>query len=569
GMSTDVPSHNLNEVAAALIALLDKPKSTLADLMKHIRGPDFATGGEIVSGTAELASIYETGNGTLRVRASWQVENGEVVVTALPFQTSGAKVLEQIASQMRAKKLPWVDDLRDESDHEAPTRLVISPRSRNVDVEQLMSHLFATTALERTQRVNLNVIGLSGRPRVYDLKSLLAEWLAFRRDTVTRRLEFRLQKVVERLHVLDGLLAAYLNIDEVIGIIRSEDEPKPVLMKRFKLSDVQAEAILNLRLRNLARLEEMKIRGEQTELADERADLEKTLGSKARMKTLMKREIAADAQEFGDERRTLIVEREAARALEASELVSAEPVTVVLSSRGLARAGKGHELDPLALSYRSGDGYCASARGKSNQAAVFLDSTGRVYNAPAHELPSARSNGEPLAGRFNPPDGASFCGVLMGADDDRWILASDAGYGFVVTMAELQTRARAGKSVLRVPAGGQALAPASTEWLEGELVAAATDTGRLLLFDLDDLPELPRGKGNKMIGIPGPKYKAGEERMVAMTALPADTGLVVHCGERPMTLKPQQLEKYLGERGRRGALLSRNYRQVTRLEPAG
>lgn len=568
GMSTDVPPHNLREVSAAAIHLLSKPRSTTADLLKHIQGPDFPTGGEIVSSREDIAAIYETGNGTLRLRAKWHKDNGEIIVTELPYQTSGAKVLEQIAGQMRAKKLPWVDDLRDESDHISPIRLVISPRSNRVDAEQLMSHLFATTALERTQRVNLNVIGLNGLPRVFDLKSLLAEWLIYRRQTVTRRLEFRLKQVVDRLHILDGLLIAFLNIDEVIRIIRNEDAPGPALMKAFKLTETQAEAILNLRLRNLAKLEEMKIRTEQSELAEERQSLEQILNSKARMTTLIKNELIADTEKYGDDRRTAIIERAQAVALSEADLVSAEPVTVALSERGFARAAKGHEVDPLALNYKSGDQFQSFARGKSNQTAFFLDSTGRVYNVIAHSLPSARGQGEPLAGRFNPPDGSRFVGVMMGEPDDKWIVASDAGYGFVATLSDLVTRAKAGKSLLRVPAGGSALVPSATIWEEGELVAAVSNIGRLLVFDLDDLPELPRGKGNKMISIPGPKFKSGEERMVAAVALPADGSLIVHCGARSMTLKPAQLEKYVGERGRRGQMLSRNYRQVTRLEVA-
>lgn len=566
GMSTDVPPHNLTEVAAAAIHLLDNPRASVADLMKHIKGPDFPTGGELISPRSDIRNIYETGNGTLRLRAKWHKEQDDIVITALPYQTSGAKVLEQIAAQMRAKKLPMVEDLRDESDHEDPTRLVISPKSRRVDTDQLMSHLFATTSLERTLRVNLNIIGLNGLPRVFNLQELLTEWLTFRRDTVTRRLEYRLNKVRERLHILDGLLVAYLNIDEVIHIIRTEDDPKSSLIKRFKLSDTQSEAILNLRLRFLAKLEEMKIRGEQDELNEERQSLEKVLGSKARMKTLMKKEITEDAEKYGDERRTVLIERDAAAALSESELVTAEPVTLLLSQRGWARAARGHEVDPAALSYKSGDGFQASVRGKSNQAAMFLDSTGRVYNAPAHSLPSARGQGEPLAGRFNPPDGASFRGVMIGSDDDKWILASSAGYGFVATLSDLQTRAKAGKAVLKVPAGGDVVVPSPTEWVEGERIAAVSNIGRLLVFDLDDLPELPRGKGNKIIGIPTPKFKSGEERMVAICSLAPDASLMVHCaGDRTMTLKPAQLETYEGERGRRGMMLSRNYRQVLRL----
>src|SRR5918993_1008211 len=452
GMSTDVPPHNLKEVAAALMRLLDDPAATLGELMRHIKGPDFPTGGELVSSRAEVVQIYKTGTGTLRLRARYEIEDGEIVINELPFQTSGAKVLEQIAAQMTAKKLPMVEDLRDESDHENPTRLVLAAKSK-VDLDALMNHLFATTELERTVRVNVNVIGLDGRPAVYGLKALLEEGLKFPTATVNRRLEHRFDRVVQRLHILDGLLIAYLNIDEVIKIIRREDEPKPVLMKRFKLSDTQAEAILELKLRHLAKLEEMQIRGEQKALSAEHADLEQTLKSKAKLTKLIKLELAELAEKHGDKRRTGVVEREAAQAIAESELVTSEPVTVVLSERGFARAAKGHDIDVLGLSYKSGDQFLSAARGKSNQLAVFIDSTGRAYSVGAHTLPSARGQGEPLSGYFNPPDGASFRAVLIGAPEDKWIVASSAGYGFVVKLAELHSNKKAGKTALRVPEG--------------------------------------------------------------------------------------------------------------------
>ncbi|MCZ6686551.1 MAG: DNA topoisomerase IV subunit A, partial [Gammaproteobacteria bacterium] len=446
GMSTDIPPHNLNEVATACIRLLEEPKTSLTQLLKHIKGPDFPTAGEIVSPWEDIRKIYETGNGTLRLRARYVVENGEIIIHELPWQVSGNKILEQIASQMRARKLPLVDDLRDESDHETPVRLVISPRSNRVNVDELMSHLFATTDLERTVRANLNLIGLNGKPRVFDLKELLGEWLKYRTTTVTRRLRFRLEKVEQRIHQLAGLLIAYLNIDEVIAIIRSEDEPKPKLMKRFKLSDEQAESVLNLRLRNLARLEEIKIRAEQDELAVERKTLEKLLGSKARLRKLIIGEIKEDAAKYGDARRTVLQEKAAAQALDETALVPSEPVTLVLSQRGWARAAKGHEIDPLSLNFKSGDAFQAAATGRSNQLAVFLDSTGRAYSLPAHTLPSARSLGEPLSGRLKPPDGAVFAGVMMGEADDKWLLASTAGYGFIVRTGDLQSRNKAGKA---------------------------------------------------------------------------------------------------------------------------
>ena len=564
GMSTDVPPHNLNEVASALVHLIDNPKATVAQLMKHVKGPDFPTGGELVSSKEDIAEIYMTGSGTLRLRASYKMEGTDVVITSLPHQISGAKIQEQIAAQMRAKKLPQVDDLRDESDHEDPTRLVIS-KKRGVDVDQLMSHLFSTTSLERTLRVNMNIIGLDGRPRMFNLVEMLKEWLTFRRETVKNRLGYRLQIVNDRLHVLDGLLVAYLNIDEVIAIIREEDEPKPVLMKRFKLSDIQAEAILNLRLRNLAKLEEFKIRGEQDELQEERDLLDKTLNSAARLKTLIKKEILGDAEAYGDERRTEIVQREAAQALDDTQLVASEPVTVVLSQAGYARAAKGHEIDPTTLSYRSGDHYLAAAQGRSNQLAMFIDSTGRVYSVIAGTLPSARGQGEPLSSRFKPPDGAGFCGAMIGDNDQKYLLASDAGYGFIATLTDLVSRNKAGKAILRVPAGGKAVVPAPVPRDKECLIAAVSSIGRLLLFEMEDLPELAKGKGNKLINIPGPKYKNGDEKMVAAAVVPEDGNLEIYTGTRKMTIKWNDLDDYYGDRALRGSLLPQGWRKVERL----
>ena len=568
GMSTDVPPHNLREIASALVHLVDEPKATVADLMKHIKGPDFATGGEIVSPRSEIRDIYKTGSGTLRLRAAYRVEGGDIVITSLPYQVSGSKVLEQIAVQMRAKKLPQVDDLRDESDHEERTRLVIS-RKRGVDAEQLMSHLFSTTSLERSFRVNMNVIGLNGRPRMFSLPDLLNEWLVFRKDTVKRRLQHRLQIVLDRLHILDGLLVAYLNIDEVIAIIRSEDEPKPVLMQKFRLSDVQAEAILNLRLRHLARLEEIKIRGEQDELGDERQSLEQTLKSAARLKTLIKKELLEDAEAYGDARRTAIVEREAAQPIDETQLVASEPVTVILSQRGFARAARGHDIDPSTLSYKSGDGFLAEAKGRSNQLAMFIDSTGRVYSTLAHTLPSARGQGDPLSSLFKPPDGAEFCGALIGADEQRYVLASDAGYGFVTTLGELASRNKAGKSVLKVPAVGRAVVPAPVPAGTECLIAAVSSIGRLLLFELEELPALAKGKGNKLLNIPAKKYVSGEEKLTAIAVLPEDGDLQVHTDKRVMTLRWQDTDEYYGERALRGRLLPQGWRKVERLVGIG
>jgi topoisomerase-4 subunit A len=569
GMATDIPPHNLREVAAACVRLLDEPKTTLEQLLEHVQGPDFPTGAEIISPREDLRRIYESGNGTFRARARYEIEDGEIVVTELPYQVSGSKVLEQVAAQMRAKKLPMIEDLRDESDHEHPTRLIITPRSNRVDSAQVMEHLFATTDLERSYRVNLNVIGRDGRPRVLGLRALLEEWLAFRIDTVHRRLSYRLQKVEARLHILDGLLVAYLNLDEVIRIVRYEDEPKAALIKRFELSEAQAEAILETKLRHLARLEEMKIRGEQEKLAAERDELTKLLGSKARLRRRVRDEIVADAETFGDERRSRLVERAAAQAIAETELVASEPVTIVLSRSGWVRAAKGHDIDPRALSYKTGDEFRAAAKGRSTQLAVFLDSTGRAYSLPAHTLPSARGQGEPLSGRLDSPDGATFPGVLIGEPDDRWVLASGAGYGFVVRLAELHGRNRAGKAVLKVPDGSAVIEPCPVPPAEEVLLAAVNSDGRLLAFPVEELPELPRGKGNKIFGIPARKAASGEESLLAVAAVAPGQTLRVLCGERRMGLAYRELADYRGERGQRGAVLPRGWRKVDGLEVEG
>jgi topoisomerase-4 subunit A len=562
GMATDIPPHNLREVVSACIKLLEDPDTPLRELMKDIKGPDFPTYGEIISSKADIKQIYETGNGTFRARATYELEDGEIVVTTLPYQVSGAKIQEQVAAQINGKKLPMVENIRDESDHENPTRIVIVPKSNRVDLVQVMNHLFATTDLERTYRVNLNIIGLDGKPRVMGLKELLEEWLKYRIDTVTRRLQWRLDKVKARMHILEGLLVAFLNLDEVIRIIRREDEPKPVLMKRFKITEIQADAILDTRLRHLAKLEEMKIRGEQDELAAEQDRLDKLLGSKAKLKKLVRDELEADAKEFGDDRRTKIVERAAAVAIDETELVTTEPTTVILSERGWVRAAKGHEIDPTSISYKTGDAFLAAAKGKNTQQAVFLDSTGRTYTLIAHSLPSARGNGEPLSGRLDPPEGATFSGVLIGEPTEKCVLASDAGYGFVVPIGELHSRNKAGKAVLKVPDGSKALAPALVPADEKALICAASSEGKMLVFPVKDLPELPKGKGNKIFGV-SPK---GDETMTAIAVITSEQNLVVRSGDRKMTIKFADLKEYKGERAQRGAVLPRGWRKVDKLE---
>jgi topoisomerase IV subunit A len=566
GMATDVPPHNLREVAAACIHLLEEPEATTAALMKHVKGPDLPTGAEIISPRADLKDFYEKGVGSFKARATYEIEDGNVVIIAFPYQVSPTRVQEQIAEQMRAKKLPMIEDLRDESDHEHPVRLVLVPRSNRIDMVEVMNHLFATTDLERNYRVNLNIIGLDGRPRVMGLKAILTEWLEFRIATVTRRLQHRLERVQKRLHILAGLLVVYLNLDEVIRIIRREEEPKPVLMKRFKLSDEQAEEILNTRLRHLARLEEMKIREEEKQLAAEREELEAVLKSKAKLKKLVAAEIREDAQKHGDERRTHIIEREAAQAIDETALIANEPVTVVLSTGGWIRSAKGHEIDPHTLSYKSGDGFQSMARGRSLQAAVFIDSTGRTYSLPAHSLPSARGQGEPLSGRLNPPDGAKFAGVMMGEPEDLWLLASDAGYGFVVRFKELITDRRAGKTVLNVPDNALVLPPALVPSPES-LVVAVSSEGKLLAFPVADVPEMPRGKGNKLYDIPGRKAAAREELMTGIAVVPPRGSLLLWGAEKQKTLAWGDLKDYRGQRAQRGGVLPRGWpRKIERLE---
>lgn len=565
GMATDIPPHNLREVAAACIHLLEDPEATTRQLMKHIKGPDLPTGAEIISPRSDIVEFYEKGVGSFKARATYEIEDGNVVITAFPFQVSSSRVQEQIAEQMRAKKLPMIDDIRDESDHENPTRLVIVPRSSRVDMVEVMNHLFATTDLERSYRVNLNVIGLDGRPRVMGLKGILSEWLEFRIATVTRRLQHRLDKVNRRLHILAGLLIVYLNLDEVIRIIRREDEPKPVLMKRFKLSEEQTEAILETKLRHLAKLEEMKIREEQKQLSDEKDDLEGLLKSKAKLRKLVAEELRSDAEKYGDERRTKIIEREAAVALDETSLIPNEPVTVILSKGGFVRSAKGHEIDPRALSYKAGDAFQGVARGKSLQQAVFLDSTGRTYALPAHSLPSARGNGEPLSGRLNPPDGAKFVGVMMGDPEDLWLLASDAGYGFTVRLKELITDRRAGKTVLNVPEKSLALPPAFVASPDA-LVCAVNSEGKMLAFVVKDLPEMPRGKGNKIFDIPAKKAASREETLTAIAVVPPNGKLVLYSGDKTKTIDWSDLKDYRGQRAQRGAVLMRGWREIDRLE---
>ncbi|MBU1558883.1 MAG: DNA topoisomerase IV subunit A [Gammaproteobacteria bacterium] len=563
GMATDIPAHNLREVVHACVHLLDHPKAPLEEICEYIQGPDCPTHAEIITPRAELIDMYRKGGGTFRMRAVYKKEKEGVVITALPFQVSGNKVLEQIAAQMQAKKLPVVEDLRDESDHKNPTRLVIVPRSNRIDMDELMGHLFATTDLEKNYRVNLNIIGLDGRPQVKDLRTILTEWLSFRLQIVQKRLQFRLDQVVARLHILDGLLVAYLNLDEVIRIVRYEDDPKAQLMKQFKLSEQQADAILDLKLRYLAKLEEEKIRGEQKELSDERAGIEKTISSPARLKKLVREELLHDAEVYGDPRKSPLIEREEAHALQEHDIISSEPVTVVLSKRGWVRSAKGHEVDPYALSYKSGDECQDFALGKSNQFAVFLDSTGRSYSLLAHSLPSSRGLGEPITGRVNPPAGATFEAVLMGEDDQLCVLASSQGYGFLAKIGDLHAKNRNGKAVLKVSPPGKLLKPAWITNIKSDWLIAVTSQGRMLVFLVKELPLLAKGKGNKIIGIAKPKFMSGEEFVVGVVVLTKGQQLRITSGKHYLVLKTKDIEHYLGERGKRGSKLPRGYQRVT------
>ena len=566
GMATDIPPHNLTEVAHACVRLLDDPDADTAELMAYVRGPDFPTEAEIITPAADLRRLYETGNGSVRARAVYIRENGNIVITALPYQVSPGKILEQIAAQMRAKKLPWLEDLRDESDHANPIRLVLLPRSNRVDAEQLMGHLFATTDLEKSFRANFNVIGLNGKPQVMGLRQMLVEWLRFRTDTVRKRLSHRLDKVNRRLHLLDGLLVAFLNLDEVIRIVRSEDEPKPVLMARFALSEEQTDYILDTKLKQLARLEEMKIRGEQDALAKERESLIAILGSAARLKKLIKDELQADAKKYGDARRSPLVERTVAQALDETELVASEPVTVVLSTMGWVRAAKSHDIDPSTLSYREGDALLGAVRVRSNQQVAFLDSSGRAYSTAAHTLPSARGNGEPLTGRFSPPPGASFVTLVAGEETQRLLVASTHGYGFITTFGNFLGRNKAGKQLINPAKGAGVMPPTPLQDPAADLVVAITSAGYLLAFPAAELPELDKGKGNKLIQIPPAKLKSGQELLVAMACVREAGELTLHCGQRKLSLNWRDLQAYAGTRAQRGSMLPRGFQRVDRAE---
>ena len=566
GMATDVPPHNLNEVVSACVRLLDDPEASVRDLCEHVRGPDYPTAAEIITPASDLLTMYETGGGSVRARATFIREGQNLVITAMPYQVSPSKIMEQIALQMRSKKLPWLEDLRDESDHQNAVRLVLVPRSNRVDYDALMGHLFATTDLEKSYRVNLNIIGLDGRPQVKNLKSFLAEWLAFRLETVRKRLRYRLERVERRLHLLDGLLIAFLNLDEVIRIIRTEDEAKAALIARFALSDEQADYILETKLKHLARLEEMKIRGEQDELIKERDKLIAVLGSPAKLKKQVKDELLADAKKFGDPRRSPLVQRDAAQAISESELIPSEPVTVVISAKGWIRAAKGHEVDAATLSYRDGDSLLQAVRGRSTQQVAFLDSTGRSYSTLAHTLPSARGNGEPLNGRFTLPSGAHFVGAAIADNDARFVVASSFGYGFVTRFENFTGRNKAGKQLINADDVAEILQPALVTDTSKDWIVSITSAGHLLAFPISELPELDKGKGNKLIQIPPAKLKSGEERVIAVASVRQGGELTLYCGQRHITLSWRDLQAYEGARASRGNALPRGFQRVDSVE---
>jgi topoisomerase IV subunit A len=555
GMATDIPPHNLTEILKATLHLLKNPDATTSELMKFVPGPDYPTGAELITPRSDIKKMYEIGTGSLKLRAKYEVADDEVIITSLPYQASGARIMEQIARDMQAKKLPMLSDLRDESDHDEPVRLVLMLRSNRVDVEALMNHLFATTDLQKNYRVNLNMIGLDGRPKVKNLKGILSEWLEFREKILKLRLQHRLDKILARLHILDGLLIAFLNIDEVIQIIRTKDEPKKELMKRFKLSEIQAEAILEIRLRQLAKLEEMKIRGEQEELAKERDALQKILGSKNLLQEKLAEELTLIIKNYGDARRTKLVEREEAKALKQEMLVPTETVTVVLSKQGWVRCAKGSEIDPEQLSYKTGDSFAKALVTKSNQPLIFIDSAGRSYSTFPHRLPSARGQGEPLSSHFTLE--APVVALAGGEEEQLYALASGMGYGFVTTIQEMQSKNKAGKSLISLGEGVLPTDPVSVGNYEADELALITQAGRLLIIKAKDLPKLPKGKGNKLIEIKKAEFDKHQDRLINVFALNANDTL--EFGERTR-LTPQELKGFRGGRGQRGVALPKNLR---------
>jgi len=563
GMATDVPPHNLGEVVAACVHLLDNPQASVAELCAHLPGPDYPGGAEIITSATDLQHIYQTGNGSVRARALFNREANQIVITALPHQVSPSKVIDQIAAQMRAKKLPWLDDVRDESDHANPVRVVLLLRSNRVDVQSLMGHLFATTDLEKSYRVNLNVIGIDGRPQVKNLKILLTEWLHFRTNTLTRRLHYRLQQLNRRLHLLEGMLIAFDHLDQVIAIIRNEEKPRPLLIERFQLSPTQADAILETRLRQLAHLEETQLQREQEKLSAEQQKITKLLDNPKQINRVIRNELITDAKKFGDARRCFIVERPAAQALDESALQSSEPLTIILSEKGWVRAAKGHELDTSSLSWREGDRLLSAVHSRSTWPVAFIDNQGRSYSALANTLPSARGNGEPLTGRFTLSPGSRFVAMSSAEKTTKIVLASSYGYGFITTFGNLISRHKAGKALLKLSSGAQILPPIVLETIQNTRLVTVNNNGMLLAINATSLAEMERGKGQAIMRLS--QNELFTEYLLTLTAITAQQTLVIYSGQRSMRLSFSDLERYL-DPTHYGRLLPRGWQKVERLE---
>lgn len=565
GMATDIPPHNLKEVLDACLYLLKNREASTREIMQFIPAPDYPTGAEMITPPPDLIKLYETGHGSVKLRATYQVDEDEIVINSLPYQVSGARVLEAIAAQMQAKKLPLITDLRDESDHENPIRLVIVMRNARVDAEGLMNHLFATTDLEKSNRVNLNMIGLNGRPSVKNLRQILIEWLEFRETTVELRLRHRLDKILARLHILDGLLAAFLNIDEVISIIREADEPKTELMARFNLSTIQAEAILEIRLRQLARLEEIKIRSEQDALSQERDHLQSILGSRDLLLGEIARELSQIQHDFNDPRRTKLVVRTEARALAEETLIVSETVTVILSKLGWVRVAKGTEVDPAALSYKTGDAFLKHYVTKNNQPIIFLDSKGRAYTTYPHKLPSARTQGEPLSSHFNLEKDATIITLTGGEETQKILLSSNEGYGFVTQISEILTKNKSGKALINLSPSAIPLDPVKINSLDDQLLLA-TAQGRLLIFPLKDVPILQKGKGNKLIQIKKEEWQKGADALKKTLLISQEQSIEVSNTKKTKTMTPDNLTAFTAERAKRGTLLPKDLQKYTDIQ---
>ena len=567
GMATSIPPHNLREVAKALILLIENKNADIKELCKCIKGPDFPTQAEIVTSGPEICDIYEKGKGRVKMRARYVIEDGELVFTALPYHASTEKIYEQIAAQINDKKLPMVSDLRDESDHEDPTRLVVIPRSNRVDLTALADHLFATTDLEKTFSVNMNMIGLDGRPGVKNLKQTLEEWLEFRRATIRKKLEFRLGKIVSRLHILEGFKTVYLNLDQVIEIIRNADDPAKELIDAFDLSDIQVKAILEIRLRQLARMEEIKITEEMAELSEEKAGLDNLLNSPDAFKAFMIKEIEEDARLYGDKRRSPIKERKDAEAFSVTDVIDVEPVTVILSANGWIRAAKGHDIDPENVKFKTGDHLLCHLRTRSDKPVVLIDTAGRAYTLFAHALPSARGNGEPVTGHLTLAPDSTIYTIISAKDDDLFLIGADNGYGYIIKFVDFLTHFKNGKAVVTLSGKDQPVDPLCIPEVNSDSVAAVTTGGRMLIFPVNQLPRLKKGKGNKIIHIPASgKGRNRAEKLKLLKILPLSSNLVIHSGKHRLRLTPGNQQDYTSTRGRRGKLLPRGYRNVDNLE---